>query len=326
MVNAAAWDKSVSGTDRSKPDLSKEAEGEGAPKPVVVLVETQLGENIGASARAMANFGLGALRLVRPRDGWPSEKAEATSSGALGAVNQVEVFGDERAAIADCPRVYATTARPRELTKPVITPERAAAEIRELAAAGTRSAIMFGGERAGLTNDQISLADRLISVPVNPGFASLNLAQAVLVVAYEWFKQGADAAPEHMPVGPRGMASRDAVHGLLDHLEAELENAHFFFPPEKRAPYGAQYQVGCSAGRHVGPGSAHLARHRQSARQWPKAEEVMSRPVLVFDSGVGGLTVLREIHKLLPEVSTVFVADTAMFPYGGWPLRSWLLG
>lgn len=223
----------MSGTDRSKPDLSR-AEGEGAPKPVIVLVETQLGENIGAAARAMANFGLGTLRLVRPRDGWPSEKAEAAASGALAVVQQVKVFDDERAAFADCPRVYATTARPRELTKPVITPERAAAEIRELAAAGTRSAVLFGGERAGLTNDQISLADRIISVPVNPGFASLNLGQAVLLVAYEWFKRGADAVPEHMPVGPRGLASREAVHGLLDHLEAELEAAHFFFPPEKK--------------------------------------------------------------------------------------------
>ncbi|MFZ1989978.1 MAG: RNA methyltransferase, partial [Alphaproteobacteria bacterium] len=214
--------------------LSKEAEGEGAPKPVVVLVETQLGENIGASARAMANFGLGTLRLVRPRDGWPSEKAEAASSGALAVVGGAEVFDDERTAVVDCPRVYATTARPRELTKPVITPELAAAEIRELALAGTRSAILFGGERAGLTNDQISLADRIISVPVNPGFASLNLAQAVLLVAYEWFKQGAEAAPEYLPMGRTELASREAVYHLLDHLEAELEEAHFFFPPEKK--------------------------------------------------------------------------------------------
>ena len=224
----------MSGTDRSKPDLTRESEGDGALKPAIVLVETQLGENIGASARAMANFGLGTLRLVRPRDGWPSEKAEAASSGALTVVGGAAVFDDERAAVADCPRVYATTARPRELTKPVITPERAAAEIRELAEAGTRSAILFGGERAGLTNDQISLADRIISVPVNPGFASLNLAQAVLLVAYEWFKQGSDMPAEYVPTGRTGLASRDQVYGLLDQLEAELEEAHFFFPPEKR--------------------------------------------------------------------------------------------
>ena len=204
-------------------------------KPAIVLVETQLGENIGAAVRAMANFGLADLRLVRPRDGWPSERAEAASSGALKHMQSVQVFDDERASVADCPRVYATTARPRELTKPVLTPEHAAAEMRSLAANGTRTAILFGGERAGLTNDQISLADVIISAPVNPAFGSLNIAQAVLLIGYEWFKQGegAEVPPEQVPLGRTEYASRESVYHLLDHLEEELEIAGFFFPPEK---------------------------------------------------------------------------------------------
>jgi tRNA/rRNA methyltransferase len=221
----------VSGTDKSKTNLSAD---EGAsPKPSIVLVETQLGENIGAAARAMANFGLPRLRLVRPRDGWPSEKAQAAASGALDIIADVELFDDERAAVADCPRVYATTARPRELLKPVLTPEHAAREMRALAGDGIRSAILFGGERAGLTNDQISLADVIISAPVNPRFASLNLAQAVLLVAYEWFKAESDMPAEHTPLGRTGLASRDDVYHLFDHLEAELDRAGFFFPSDK---------------------------------------------------------------------------------------------
>jgi tRNA/rRNA methyltransferase len=183
----------------------------------------------------LANFGLTGLRLVRPRDGWPSGKALAAASGAMGIIGNVEVFEDERAAVADCPRVYAPTARPRELIKAVMTPERAVREMRLLARAGTRSAIVFGGERAGLTNDQISLADAIITVPSNPRFASLNLAQAVLLLGYEWFKLEAEAPECELPLARTELASRESVYHLFDHLELELEQAGFFFPPETRA-------------------------------------------------------------------------------------------
>jgi tRNA/rRNA methyltransferase len=205
-----------------------------AGSPAFILIEPQLGENIGAAARAMANFALKDLRLVAPRDGWPNPKALAAASGADHVIAAVRVFPDERAATADAPRVFATSARPRELTKPVLTPGAAIAEMRALRAKGIKSALLFGGERAGLTNDHISLADAIISVPVNPGFGSLNLAQAVLILAYEWFKSEAQGAPYDLPLGPNVPASREEIHHLFDHLEAELDACGFLFPPDKR--------------------------------------------------------------------------------------------
>lgn len=205
-----------------------------AAAPAFVLVDPQLGENIGASARAMANFGLNDLRLVRPRDGWPNPKALAAASRADSVIAAVRVYADEREATADTPRVYATSARDRELTKPVLTPDRAAAEMRAFERQGIKSAVLFGGERAGLTNDQISLADVIISVPVNPAFGSLNLAQAVLLLGYEWFKPYADAPPIQLPMGQNLPASREEVYHLFEHLETELDASGFLFPPDKR--------------------------------------------------------------------------------------------
>lgn len=222
----------MSGTDRSRPDLT--AQGADPAAPAFILVDSQLGENIGAAARAMANFGLTDLRLVRPRDGWPNPKALAAASGADHVIAAVRVFADERAATADTRRVFATTARPRELAKPVMTPAAAVAEMHALTAQGVKSALLLGGERAGLTNDQVSLADTIISVPVNPGFGSLNLAQAALILAYEWFKFRANTPAIELPLGPAVPASRDEVYHLFDALEAELDQCGFLFPPDKR--------------------------------------------------------------------------------------------
>ncbi|MFO1187021.1 MAG: TrmH family RNA methyltransferase [Alphaproteobacteria bacterium] len=146
----------------------------------------------------------------------------------------MRVFADERAATADTRRVFATTARPRELAKPVMTPAAAVAEMHALTAQGVKSALLLGGERAGLTNDQVSLADTIISVPVNPGFGSLNLAQAALILAYEWFKFRANTPAIELPLGPAVPASRDEVYHLFDALEAELDQCGFLFPPDKR--------------------------------------------------------------------------------------------
>ena len=202
--------------------------------PVIVLVEPQLGENIGAAARAMANFGLSDLRLVAPRDGWPNPKAMAAASGAGDVLSATQVFGDERAAVGDCRRIYATSARPRELVKHVLRPDQAAAEIAEFSKLGVRAAILYGGDRAGLTNDQISFADTIISVPAYPGFGSLNLAQAVLIMGYELYRAGHTVAPIDLPMGQNAPAEREEIYQLFEHLEHELDEAGFLFPPHKR--------------------------------------------------------------------------------------------
>lgn len=223
----------MAGTNKQAIDLSLSGDAM-APKPAIVLIEPQLGENIGAAARAMYNFGLLELRLVRPRDGWPSEKAVAAASGALPIIERVRVFDDERLAIADLHRIYATTARARELVKPVLTAEAAAADIHAAAKGGAKTGILFGGERAGLTNDQLALADALVTFPVNPAFASLNLAQAVLLMAYEWFRPASEQASLVLPMGESRPATREELHNLFDHLEQELDRAGFLFPPHKR--------------------------------------------------------------------------------------------
>src|ERR1700720_1574460 len=160
------------------------------PGPAVFLVEPQLGENIGAAARVMANFGLARLRLVNPRDGWPNLHARRAASGADRVLDRAELYATLKAAIADCTLVLATTARAHDQAKPVIGPDAAATLLAPLVAAGENVAVLFGRERYGLENDEIALADRIITFPVNPAFASLNLAQAVAIVAYEWFKLG----------------------------------------------------------------------------------------------------------------------------------------
>jgi tRNA/rRNA methyltransferase len=205
------------------------------PGPIVVLVEPQLGQNIGTAARAMANFGLSRLRLVKPRDGWPDMQATRAASGADAVLDGVQLFDTLEAAIADCQFVLATTARAHDQAKPVVGPEDAAREIAPRVAAGETVAVVFGRERWGLMNDEVGLADRIITYPVNPAFASLNLAQAVLVIAYEYFKlAGGGALPFCMPVRS-APAGKQQLFAFFADLEAELEKVEFFRPPEKRA-------------------------------------------------------------------------------------------
>ncbi|CAN5783175.1 RNA methyltransferase [soil metagenome] len=206
-----------------------------AGTPVFVLVEPQLGENIGAAARAMWNFGLDRLRLVAPRDGWPNARAAALASGAGRVIDQAGLYPTTAEAVADLHRVYASTARPRDLVKPVLSPEAAMADARARAARGERIGILFGPERAGLVNADIVRAHAVISVPVNPAFASLNLAQCVLLLAYEWRRQGAEpaAAPQDR-AGARPATSIE-VERLIEGLEARLDAAGFFFPQIRRA-------------------------------------------------------------------------------------------
>ncbi len=206
------------------------------PQPVFVLVRPQMGENIGAAARAMLNFGLTRMRLVDPRDGWPNPRAVAMASGAAGRVlDHAGVHPDLPAAIGDCAFVFATTARGRELTKPVMTPERAMDHARALCAKGQQVAILFGPERAGLENEDVARANAIISVPVNPDFASLNLGQAVLLCAYEWMRQSTDMAPEVVEMARTDWATKVEIERLGDHFEERLEAAGFFFPPTKAA-------------------------------------------------------------------------------------------
>lgn len=203
-------------------------------QPVFILVRPQMGENIGAAARAMLNFALTRMRLVDPRDGWPNPKAVAMASGAAGKVlDFAGVFKTLPEAIGDCTYVFATTARGRDLTKPVMTPERAMEYARELCAAGKQVAILFGPERAGLENEDVARANAIISVPVNPDFASLNLGQAVLLCAYEWLRQGSSQPPEVVEMGRREFATHLEVEKLGDHFEEKLDVAGFFFPPDK---------------------------------------------------------------------------------------------
>jgi tRNA/rRNA methyltransferase len=220
------------------------AEGEGAKArggrealssaPVVILVRPQLGENVGAAARAMLNFGLTELRLVRPQCGWPNVKALNAASGATEVLNRIALFERVADATADLERLYATTARGRELPKPVLSAAEAARACRAELAAGRRVGLLFGPERTGLENDELILADAVLSIPVNPAFYSLNLAQAVLLVAYEWFQSGADV-PARREVEPAGRpATKGELAQLLDHLIAELDAVDFFRTPDRR--------------------------------------------------------------------------------------------
>lgn len=204
------------------------------PQPAFVLIRPQMGENIGAAARAMWNFGLDRMRITAPRDGWPNQKAVAMASGAGRLLDEAQLFDTTADAIGDCSYVYATTARPRELTKPVFTPEYAMADAAKRIAAGEKVAVLFGPERAGMENDDISRANAIISVPVNPEFASLNLAQCVLLTAYEWRRQTTDIV--HATVSMEGdWAEQIEIEKLAEHYEDRLEDAGFFFP-EHKAP------------------------------------------------------------------------------------------
>lgn len=200
-------------------------------QPLMILVRPQMGENIGAAARAMLNFGLEGMRIVDPRDGWPNPKAVAMASGAGRLLDRAGLFADLPGALADCHYVFATTARPRELTKPVVTPEEAMAQTRALIAAGKKVAILFGPERTGLENDEVAQANAIVTVPVNPEFPSLNLAQCVLLTAYEWRRQ-TDGA---IPVPEVDLATGVERQHLGDHYEDVLDRAGFFFPETKAA-------------------------------------------------------------------------------------------
>ncbi len=192
-----------------------------------------MGENIGAAARAMWNFGLDHMRVVAPRDGWPNERAVALASGAGRLLDQAGLFDDLPDALADCTYVFATTARERGMTKLVVTPERAMEQARAIAAEGGKVGVLFGPERAGLENADIARADAIISVPVNPEFPSLNLAQCVLLCGYEWQRQSVDVVPEVMELAKTDFASGVEVTALGDHYEEALEAAGFFWPPAK---------------------------------------------------------------------------------------------
>lgn len=204
--------------------------------PSLILVRPQMGENIGAAARAMLNFGLEHMRLVAPRDGWPNPAATAMASGASKVLDHAGVFPDVPAALETFDYVYATTARGRGLVKPVLTPETAMAEARSLIQSGKKVAVLFGPERAGLENEDIQHANAIITVPVNPEFYSLNLAQCVLLTAYEWARQGSDAPGARLELAGTDMASAIEIQKLGDHFEEKLEDAGFFYPPEK-APH-----------------------------------------------------------------------------------------
>ena len=197
--------------------------------PAIVLVRPQLGENIGKAARAMLNFGLADLRLVAPRDGWPNPSAGPAASGADIVLERAQIFETVAEAVADCPFVYATTVRKRGLVVPVVTPEQAAAEIR---ATPQPSAILFGAERSGLETDEVAIAGKIVTVPVNPEFRSLNLAQAVLLLAYEWSK-GSELAIPTLGDEAEPRAEQAHLEGLIGQLYEALEAADYFHPPDR---------------------------------------------------------------------------------------------
>jgi tRNA/rRNA methyltransferase len=212
--------------------------------PAVILIEPQLGENIGTAARAMANFGLDDLRLVRPRDGWPNEHARKAASGADWITENARLFDEAADAIGELSFVYATTARPRGMVKPVITPEQAGEDMRQRIAKGQNVGILFGRERFGLRNEEVALADAIVMAPVNPAFASLNVAQAVLLMGYEWFRRQATSLGQqtpqepaysgpHTPLAGSRPANKEELEGLFAHLKEELLDCGFLRPPEK---------------------------------------------------------------------------------------------
>lgn len=204
----------------------------GANPPAVILVEPQLAENMGTAARAMMNTGLTDLRLVDPKQDWLSERALAVSSGADEVLQNARRFDTVEAALADLQMVYAATARRRELVKPIMTVRAAATEMR--GQDGIALGVMFGRERDGLTNHEISLTNAIIEVPLNPVHSSLNLAQAVLLVGYEWFQAGYDGPQAMMVLNRTQTASKDVLHGLFEHLERELVICGFLRNEEKR--------------------------------------------------------------------------------------------
>jgi tRNA/rRNA methyltransferase len=206
--------------------------------PAIVLVRPQLSENIGTAARAMLNCGLTDMRVVAPRENWLSERAFAAASGADRVLLAAKCFDTTAEAVADLNRVWATTGRNRFMVKPVDTPRQAAAVMREIIPAGQRCGALFGPERTGLENDDVALADTVLTVPLNPGYCSLNLAQAVLVVSYEWFQAGVEGTLPPMTKGASkgegGPAPKEKLQVFFDHLERELDECGFLRIPDKR--------------------------------------------------------------------------------------------
>ncbi|WP_179379585.1 RNA methyltransferase [Jannaschia marina] len=205
------------------------------PRPAFVLVRPQMGENIGAAARAMLNFELEHMRVTSPRDGWPNERAVAMASGAGRILDSAMICGTTAEAVADCAYVFATTARDRDLTKPVFTPEAAMAEARKRGAAGEKVAVLFGPERTGLENDDIARANAIVSVPTNPAFPSLNLAQCVLLMGYEWRRTAGMPGAVEVEMAGTDWATQAEMDALMSHYEERLEAAGFFWPEVKAA-------------------------------------------------------------------------------------------
>src|SRR5260370_35802232 len=202
--------------------------------PILILAEPQLGENIGMAARAMGNFGLTRLRIVNPRDGWPNISAQRAAAGADHILDHVELFDTVERAVADCTLLFATTARAHDQAKPVVAPPAAAREIAADISGGGTVGILFGRERYGLQNEEVALANRIVTFPVNPGFASLNLAQAVLLIGYEWFRLSTQGAlPFAMPERSE-RASQHQMQAFFDNLVRELDRVEFLRPAEKR--------------------------------------------------------------------------------------------
>jgi tRNA/rRNA methyltransferase len=200
------------------------------PPPAIILVRPQLGMNIGMAARAMGNFALDTLRLVAPRDGWPNPEAGPPAAGADHVLDAIVVHDDVVGAFEGCALTFATTMRGRDMVKPVVTPREAAAMMREAAARGQRSGILFGPERSGLTADDLAPVQTIVTCPVNPGFGSLNLAQAVLLMGYEWFQAG---DPAQLPPADHVPAPHEEVAGLIAHLETALDEAGYFHVPDR---------------------------------------------------------------------------------------------
>lgn len=215
--------------------MVRERNGASVQPPAIVLVGPQMGENVGAAARAMLNCGLAELRLVSPRDGWPNERAQAMATGASrDVIDRARVFASTAAAVADLHHVYATTARRRDMLKPAIGPRDLASEIRGHATEGLRSGVLFGPERTGLDNDDVALASHIVHIPLNPGYSSLNLAQAVLLVAYSWFEAESGAAAPREQASATPPATSAQLVNLFEHLEQELDASGFLRVAEKR--------------------------------------------------------------------------------------------
>jgi tRNA/rRNA methyltransferase len=232
LPNAPKHNKThvMTGTDHTKlPPTADLAHG-----PVVILVNPQMGENIGATARAMLNCGLVSLRIVNPRDGWPNDRAAAMAAGALDMMPPVEVFTSTADAIADLHHVYATTARPRDMVKNVMTARAAATDMRAREQSGQRIGLLFGAERSGLGNDDVAISGTVITIPLNPGFSSLNLGQAVLLVAHEWMSANDTTPPCQLINNDSFPATQDSMTNLYQRLEDELEQNGFFRSPDMK--------------------------------------------------------------------------------------------